>query len=236
MAKNDNTLLYVGIAAVGAYFIFSGSGTSTATSALSNILPGATGSLVGINSGIRGGSGDFYTVSNYAALLSADPNLGNPQYQMSAAENAQYIANYQDLQTGLALFVQQGGVNGFKFNTMPAAAQYHWTYYGCSEKRIFLPLQPPSTAAYVAPPPPPKSATAAKPTTQSWITTGLQVAGTLAMLLGPNDPQLSTGDLYVLLNASGIIKNILPFYLQADGILVDSIENKMNSLIAQYVG
>jgi hypothetical protein len=97
------------------------SGTTTAVDTSGNSVP----TTYGVNAPAPGAK----SPTNYSVLAVANPNLLNPNYQLADSEKAQYLANYADLRRG---------------ETM-ASAQAHWTAYGCSEGRIFLPMVPPST-------------------------------------------------------------------------------------------
>lgn len=190
--------------------------------------PGAAAN-VGINSGVKGGNGSFYTVSNYNQLVAANPNLSNPNYQMSAAENAQYLANYQDLQTGLPTWVGQKMLDGQTATSLTMAIQGHWRIYGCAEHRIFVPMQPPSGAAFIPPPANPKSSGGGS----SWVSTALGIATTLVGILGEPE-QLNNADCQMLFTMSAVVKDILPLYDQADPLLTRLIDNRMTTLLNQY--
>src|SRR5579862_3270049 len=170
MSKQISPLLIIGGAA--AAYLLLNSNTQTApggasvnpiTNALANLLPGSTTTTqqiptnYGINSGIRGGNGSYFLVSNYQTLLQANPNLGNPNYIMTALENGQYIANYLDLQQGLPAWIGHKAIDGSTPGNLAQAAQVHWKSYGCAEKRIFLPMQPPSAGQFIPAPAAPKS-------------------------------------------------------------------------------
>jgi hypothetical protein len=238
MSKPISPLIWVGGAAA-VYFLFLRPTTpavpGASTSLLSTLLPGAASSAVGINSGVKGGNGSFYTCSNYAQLLAANPNLGNPNYQLSAAEQSQYMANYSDLQTGIPPTVGKKGSQGQTLSTLAIAIQYHWNQNGCGEKRIFLPLQPPSTAAYIPPPPVAKAASGG-----SFLSSALGIATSVvpyvAMLAGPyNSPQLNDGEVQLLFTAGAIINQILPLYASSDIVQVNRIDQALNDLLTQYV-
>lgn len=230
----DKTLLYVGGAAA-AYFLFLKPGA-----AASALLPGSTtatvpavtnpASMVGINSGIRGGNGSFYLCSNYAQLAAADPNLMNPNYQMTAAQVNVYLSNYLDLQQGLPGWIGQKDLRGIKSSTLNQCAQEHWSIYGCAEKRIFYPMQPVSSAAYIPPPPAPKSSGGGS----SFLSTALSIAGSVVALLGDETPVLNDADIQLLFTMSAVIKDILPLYSKADPLLTAAIEQKLNSVLNQY--
>jgi hypothetical protein len=106
-------------------------GTTTATDVNGNNVP----TTFGVNGGkgtdpMTGQPSDYDFASNYTVLIVANPNLINPNYQLTPAEIAQYIANYLDLRGG---------------GLTTATAQSHWQNYGVSQERIFLPLVPVSS-------------------------------------------------------------------------------------------
>lgn len=227
-------LLLLGGAGIAAYMLLKphaqtipGSGTTIPVSTGS----GGTTVLVGKNSGVRGGNGSFYTVSNYNQLLQANPNLGNPQYQMTSSELAQYLANYSDLQQGLPSWVGQKDPTGNIMTSLTRAEQVHWQYHGCAEQRIFLPLQPPSTANYI--PPPPNTNTSSGSSGGGWLSSALGIATTVIGLLG-EPAQLNNADAQALFTMSAIIKDILPLYASTDPLLTRAIEVRMNTLLIQY--
>lgn len=242
--NTEKMLLYAGGAFL-AYELFLKPATPAVPGApsnlLSSLLPGVTtapaatpvasnpATMVGINSGVRGGNGSFYTCSNYSQLAAADPNLMNPNYQMTAAQAQQYLANYSDLSTGLTTWIGQKQPDNVVPANINQAAQEHWKYFGCAEKRIYYPLSPPSTAAYI---PPPANA-AAKSSGGSWVTSALSIAGTVVGLLGTQE-QLTAADCQALFTMSAVIKDILPLYEQADPVLTRAIEVKLNSVLSQY--
>ena len=158
MSKSISPIIILGGAAA-AYFLLNNNSASaptasTVVSNLQNLLnPSPTSqTLTGINSGILGGNGSFYTCSNYAQLAAADPNLLNPNYQLTPDQAQQYYNNYTDLQQ----WISQPSVLA-QLHTVQNAMQYHWTKYGVATKRIYYPFNIPSTAAYIAPPPAAKS-------------------------------------------------------------------------------
>jgi len=246
MSSNINPWILVGGAAA-IYFLTrpaSAPGTVPSTGitsiipGLNNVIPGSgatSAANVGVNSGVKGGNGSFYTVANYAALLAANPNLGNPNYQMTDAEAQQYLANYSDLQTGLPTWIGHPDVGGNTVTSLNQAAREHWKYYGCAEKRIYLPLQPPSTAAFI---PPPVNNQAKSGGGSSWIGSAISTVGSIALALLGNQsasvPVLNDGEVNVLVTGAAIVKKILPFYLQVAPDLVHSIENNIDAALSQY--
>ena len=139
----NNVLLLAGIGA-GAYFLLNRSSVPAAVPSVSvsSLAPGTPAPLIGQNSGILGGNGSFYTVANYSQLLAANPNIGNPNYQLNPLQAQQYFNNYQDLQSGLPTWI-----DGKTLKTLADAIQQHWTKYGAAEKRIYYPLEPASMSA-----------------------------------------------------------------------------------------
>lgn len=268
MNKQISPVLWIG-AAAAAYLLFSNSGTAApaaATSAgtavsdaLSSLLPvtpttTAVPTTYGVNSGIRGGVGGAYTISNYAQLLAANPNLGNPNYQMTAAEYTQYYNNYLDLEQWASTLPKNN--KDQVINGLAAQMQYHWTNYGCAEKRIFLPIEPPSNIAYTPPPPSPKSSGggifttilkaativggAALTVASAGTAAPLIAAGTSAALTaesaihGTSDNLLNDAELQLLFQGSAILYDILPLYQNSDPVLTAAIKTKMDALLKQY--
>ena len=255
MAKN-NTLLIAGGAAVALYLLSKSNSTpgapsnpvSSALSLLTNAAPAATAQpLTGINSGILGGNGSFYTVANYSDLAAADPNLLNPKYQLSPIEAQQYYNNYSDLQEWYSIPYVAA-----KFGNVQSAMQYHFSTYGCAGKRIFLPLVPPSNANYINPPPQPKSSGSGILGTLLKIGTG--VAGTLlapvtggaslvaasaavqaenALIHGINS--LNDDELAIAFKGAAIAKSILPYFASANPKAVTIINNRIDDVLAPYI-
>lgn len=102
-------------------------GTTTATDVNGNNVPTTYGINGGRSTNSSLGADNFDVATNYVVLLAANPNLGDPNYQLQPQELAQYLANYLDL--------REAGI------TM-ATAQNHWTHFGPGQQRIFLPLVP----------------------------------------------------------------------------------------------
>jgi hypothetical protein len=210
-------ILLIGGGGLALYLLLKGNSTTTAPT--TNNPQG----LVGVNSGIPGGNGSFDTVANYTALLAAVPNLGNPKYMMTPDERAQYLANYLDLRQGLATW--PGGL------TAPNI-QHHWETSGCAEKRIFIPLVPPSGAAYVAPP------ASSGSSWTSWIGPVLSVAGeVISAVAGVNTPtyDLTAGEVQCLITGAAVMNDILPFYQANNETAVTKATNRLHKLLSDYV-
>lgn len=231
-------------------------GGNPVTNLVQSLIPGSTTATqpmptnVGVNTGqinsVRG-----VLIANYAQLAQANPNLLNPNYQLTAAEAQQYYNNYPDLQT----WFQTAAINKKFKGSIQAAMQNHWTNYGCAEKRIFIPLQPPSTIPYTPPPPNPKSsgsgilgsllkvATVVAGGVVEIATAGaatpLVAAGTGALLSaegqihGPSDI-LNDAEVAVLFQGAAILYDILPFYASGDPNLTSQIKSKLDELLKQY--
>lgn len=223
----NNTLLYVGGAAVFAYLYLKGSpgaavpGKETMTAATyPYLVPGAPPLPA---------SWDFnyFHTYEYPAMQKADPEILNPNHVLTSAEAAQYKANYQDVQEWLN--VVTGAGQQFAGNPM-AALQYHWNKAALPDSRTFLPLLPPATAGSYVPPPPvnPNSSGGG----QAFLTDALSIAGTVAMFLGTGDAVLTDYDCAVLINGAAIVTEILPMYYIDSRAL--NIENKLTALLIQY--
>lgn len=213
------TLLLLGGGAVGLYLLTNKSGGS--------FLPGGSSSNTGSNApttyGINGGYSGVHAavVANYAAIVAADPRQANPNYQLTSAEAQQYLANYSDIQ----------GVSTWPGGLSQANLQKHWTLYGVSQQRIFLPLQPPSTAPYIPPVQNPKSSGGSS----SFLSSALGVVTTiLPFILGASEPHLNNAEVQLLMTGGAIIKDILPMYRASNRDVVDAIDNKLNDLLTQY--
>lgn len=241
MAKSilSNPLVLVG-GGVAAYLLLSkhsspavtlpGGGYSQSTNAA--VLPQQTQSLTGINSGIKGSNGTYYTVANYSQLAQLVPSLLNPNYVMTPAENAQYVANYLDLQQALPTWIGYKQPNNTIPRTVADAAQVHWTYGGCAQQRIFLPLNPPSNANQIPPPPNPKSSGGG-----SFLSSALNVATTiLPFILGSDGSakDLNDADLQLLFTGGYVMQELLPMFETAEPGTVKAINNRFTELLTPY--
>lgn len=224
MAKS-NTLLYVGIAAGAYLFLTQKSGGvsllpgSAGNVPLANSIIPTGGQVNGINSGIPAGNGSFNSVSNYNQVAQANPNILNPNYQMTAAETAQYANNYWDL---------KHAYTSGAWGTPPQISyQQHWSQHGCAEKRIFVPLLPPCTNDFVPQPPAPKKAEGG-----NTLSTVLGIATTVLGFLG-DDPVLNNADVTLLVTGGAIVNNILPMF--AVDPRAEMIASKYTALLKEYV-
>lgn len=229
--KNENLLL-LGGGTVALFLLMQNNGSQATASTTTQAGVTAPVQLVGINSGQLGGNGSYYTCSNYAALLAADPNLGNPNYIMTPAQVNQYMANYADIREAMPSWVGHKYGNGAPAPNPPQnvqqAAQTHWWMGGCAQKRIFYPLTPTSPALEV---PPPANGSGSS---GSWVGTALQVAGTVAAFLG-NPDNLNDGEIQCLFTGGAVLTDILPFYKMNNNAAVTTAQNRLTNLLLMYV-
>lgn len=166
--------------------------------------------------------GDNYEKIIYPAMLAANPNIGNPNYTLTDGEAQTYWNNYRDL--------REGAVNWFNGNHI-LAARDHWHTNGVPEKRTFMPLNPPTIAPYIGPPVSPKSGGS------SFWSGVLGVAtSVLDVVLGDGqDIRLSDREVELIANSGAVIKQILPFYYNADLELAGRIDAKLDELLKEYL-
>lgn len=236
----DKTLLYAG-GAVAAYLLFIKPKTTTVPGTVlvpGSSLPVSSSSLIAINSGVKGGDGSFYKVSNYSQLVALNPNLSNPNYQLTPAESSQYLSNYLNLQQGLPGWVGQT-YNGVRINSLAQAVQRHWTVYGVANQMVFVPMQPPSNANFVPAQPNVNSSGGGG---SSWVGSALSTVGSVAVaalpylmaIAGPNEPVLNDAECQILFTGSAILKDILPYYAQMNRQAVSIIQTGLDDLLTQY--
>lgn len=237
MSKGNNTGLYIGLAAAGGLFLFMNKGTAApGTSILSTggsypylILPGHPAVPSAWNY-------QYYLQWIYPAMIAANPNVANPNYQLSQAELNQYLQNYSDLRGWLPTAVPH------LFPNQNAALQFHWAHSGPTESRTFLPFLPTTTAPYTPPPANPNSSGGTP-----WYTTALSVAGSLIALAGRDDfqdaiqstellaaPRLNDWECEVLISGSAIGLEILPFYYGLPGGRALEAEDRIKAAVYQY--
>lgn len=227
----ENILIFGGIAAVAAYFFLGQSATpavappATAAALVPGapagypypILPGAPTPPVTFDNA-------YYLQWEYPAMLAANPNVGNPNYQLSPVEAAQYLDNYTDLTQWVTTVIPKN------FPSQQSAAQFHWTHNGVPEKRSFRPFLPTDRNNYIPPP-----ANANSSGSGSTLTTALGVAAKVApllVLLG--DGTLNDTEIAVLMNGSAIGLDLLPYYFSATDGHAASAMGCMEDLLKQY--
>lgn len=220
----NNTLLYVGGAAVLAYLYLKGTPAASSTTAVSAanypyLIPGAPPLP-------QTWDFNYFQTYEYPAMAKADPEILNPNHVLTPAEAAQYEANYQDVREWLNVVTSAGQ----QYAGNPAAAlQYHWHSAALPDSRTFLPLLPTATAGgYV----PPKPVSGTSSGSSSWISTGLSIASTVAQFLGNEEVKMNDYDIAVLLNGAAVIKELLPMYYIDSRAL--NIENKLTALLNEY--
>jgi hypothetical protein len=171
------------------------------------------------------------TQAQYDAAKALRPDaIGNPGYLLTDAEVNTYLSNYLDLRQGLPNWIHNKDkekTGGGAINNIQDAARTHWRTDGSFEKRSFIPFNPPANKPYAVPPSNPKSSGGG-----SWVTTALQVAGTVVAMLGVNDdPGLNDYEVELLLTGSAIVSDILPLF---PGDLPVKIKDRMETLVTYY--
>jgi hypothetical protein len=234
MSKGNNTLLYVGGAGLLAWLFLKPKTSALATNSTTpgqTLQPGDPYPFV-----IAANHPPVPTSWNYAyylqyiypAMTAANPNVANPNYQLSASELAQYLSNYSDLRGWL-----NSGIIPHPFANQNAALQSHWTHNGVAESRSFMPFLPTTTAPYTPPP-----ANANTSGGGSWITDALKVAGTVVAVIAGTDGSttvlLNDREAEVLIEGSDIGLEMLKFYYNETNGLALAIEEKNLELLKQY--
>lgn len=216
----DNTLLWVGggaVVLIGGYYLINKNNAVTA-------LPGATNTAIpGAPTPPLTYNDAYYKTYQYPALVKANPNLINSNYQLTATDAANYLNNYLELQQWLPTVLKNFN------NSQQQALQYHWSHYGVPQQYSFIPFVPPKNANWIPPPPNPNSSGSS-----GVLSTVGTVASIAAMFLGPNDQVLNDGEVELIVTMSPVTNDILKFYLKSDKPLVDSIQQKLNELIVEY--
>lgn len=262
MADSNKLLIYGGLA-VGAFLLLKGNGATGVTSLVSTLLPGQPAETApNLAQPVIPGApilqppvfnANYYLQYQYPALLQINPNLANSNYQLNAQDVQNYYNNYLELQQWYANEAQK------QFGSMQKAMQYHWSHFGVPYEYSFVPFTPPKNAQWIPPPPNPKSSGGGllRTIVQAATTIGggvLTVAtgGALAPIIVPataalvnvegaaihgNDSEtvvLNDMEINVINTSAAIIKKILPFYLNSRKTLVDSINLKLDNIIATY--
>lgn len=204
------------------------------TAPVNSAAPPSTTNVYGVNQGQRGGNGSFDLAANYSSLVSYDPNLRNSNYQMTPAQIATYLNNYQDLRTGLPGWLNRKDPSGKMLVTLNDAAQSHWMQFGSKEGRIYYPLIPVSGEAYIPAPAAPKSSGGG-----GFLSAALgivtKVAPIVAMFAGTEDlPELNQADKNLLFTGAAVLAEILPMYEKANPMLVQAINKKLNLVLQNY--
>lgn len=234
--KTTDTLLIVGGVGVAAYLLLSGKsapGTSivsTLQNVASSVLPGSGTTYPYLIPGAPGlpaaYNQAYYLTYIRPAMLAANGNINNPGYTLSQTDANNYLANYTDINEWAhsASVLKESQTGG----TVLGAAQFHWHNNGVAEQRTFLPLPWNDPTQWVPPPVNNKSSGSG-----STLSTIAEVAGIAAMFVGP-EPVLNDTEINLVITSAAIIKKILPFYLEVEPDLVDSVSFKLDNLIAQY--
>jgi hypothetical protein len=221
--KNNNTLLLVGGGAVvlGGLYLYSKNKTPS-------LVPGTNtpGTTSNIPPAPASYDDQYYKTYQYPALIKANPNLLNSNYQLTPTDANNYLNNYLEIQQWLPTVVGSGK----SFSTNQQALQYHWTHYGVAQQYSFVPFYPPKNAQWTHPPVNPSSSGSGG----GVLSTIETVAGVAAMFLGPNDRDLSNEEVEILVTMAPVTNDIIKFYLKSDRQLVGLIDRKLNDLVSQY--
>jgi hypothetical protein len=167
---------------------------------------------------------NYYKTYQYPAMLKQNPNIGNPNYQLTQAEAAQYMNNYLELQQWLP------SVMPSIFSNMRDAMQDHWHLYGVAMKYSFMPFTPPKNVNWTHAPENKNSSGSGS----GWLGDALSIATTVVGFLGINDNKLNNEEIGVLINGAAIIKQALPFYANVENDPAGAINAKLTSLLEQY--
>jgi hypothetical protein len=207
-----------------------GSGSSTTPVTTSNggtvypyVTPGAPNFPATYNQ-------SYYETYIRPNMIKADPNILNANYVLTRDEAAQYLANYDGVNTwaNLPATINSAQVAAMgQGATVYGACIYHWKQSGIPDKRTFLWLYPPDTSAYVAPP--------GKSSSGSLFSSILkdvgEVAGAAIAIAGPNDSQLNPYDIELIVTGSAIVKNSIGLFANADPTLVSLIDNRLDQVL-----
>lgn len=232
--SKTNTPLLVGGAALGLYLLLgrNSSSTSPLTALTKTLLPGGT-SGNGASPVVPNAPAltplawneAYYNSYQYPQLVANNPNLQNPNYQLTDADASNYLNNYLELQQ----WVQNADVKK-KFGNNKAALQWHWTTYGVPYHYSFVPFTPPKNVQWT-PPPVNKNSSG----NSSMFTTILGDVATVAVAaLAGDEPLLNDAEINLVLTSAAVTKKILPFYLFGNQKLVSSISQKLDSIISAY--
>lgn len=246
MGKNNTPLIIGGgIAALGALYFLSRSSAATpaAGTNFSSTIPGAPAPPLVYND-------SYYKTYQYPALVAANPNLLNPNYQLTAQDATNYYNNYLELQQWW------NGEANKQFPSLQAALQWHWKNAGVPLQYSFVPFTPPKNVNWTPPPPKPKStgsgvfSTILKAVTIAaggvvTVATGgaaapLVAAGESAVLTaesaihGIDDGLLNDADIELITTMAPITEKIIEFYRKSDPTLVNSISIGLTNLVSTY--
>lgn len=167
------------------------------------------------------------------AMIQANPNVGNPNYVLTQTDASNYMANYVQ--------VAQWANNPATLNqpnnptrSVLVACQIHWHLYGVPQKMTFLPLPWTDPQQWIPAPSNPKGAGGSN--TLGWVATLGTIALGVLKILGPNDPEpvLDDEGIQIVVCGAAIAKDLLPMFAHCNPEMVDTINNKINSVIAQY--
>ena len=221
---------------------------STAQNTYPYVLPGAPAIPAAYDD-------NYYKTWIRPAMVIVNSNLNNPGYRMNDSEAAAYLANYLDLRQALPAWVGHKFSDWGTVTNITDAANRHWKIYGVAEQRTYMPLPWSEMVAFVPAPAKTSSGSGLLGTIVKVATIAaggiltVTTAGTAAPLIaagesaaltaesaafhGPGDV-LNDEEINLVVTSAAIIKKMLPFYLQVAPQLVNSIENKLDTIIAKY--
>lgn len=210
--KTSDMILYGGLAFVGYTLLTKKAGTPVTTPGGGVITSGAPPVPSTYNQA-------YYDQYEYPAMVAANPNIQNPNYQMTYAEAMQYKANYLEIQDWLP------SVDKHDFPTDQSALQYHWHTFGVAQRYSFMPFIPPKNAHWVAPP-----ANSNSSGGSSWVGTALSIAGTIIGFFG-TDEKLNDKEVEVVLTGAAVASRVLPFF---NSQLSAQAGERLASIVSEY--
>lgn len=166
-------------------------------------------------------------------MIVADPNICNAQYRMTRDEAAQYLLNYDGVNTwaNLPSVLNSKPVIAMgQGSTVYGACLYHWSQSGIPDQRTFLWLYPPDSSAFV-----PGPTSSSSGLFSSILKTVGEVAGAAIAIAGVNEDNLTNDDVELIVTGSAIIKNSIGLFAIADPTLVSLINNRLDEVLTQIV-
>lgn len=244
-----NEMLMIGGAAVAAYLLLNKSGgitaptginTGTGTSSILN--PGGTTAIAGkvpvqqVLPGIVSTATvptpptnfdqTYFLTYVYPIAIASNPNLTNPNYQLSPTELNQYAANYLTIRQGVATWTSNGG-------NLNLNLQSHWRQYGVAQKLIFIPFLPTNTTPYV--PPVSTSTTSGSGSSFGSILGDIGKGVALVSALAGVSDDVTPLELQVIATGAVIAKDLIPMYYAGSGGGAFFVEDNLNSFLTQYL-
>ncbi len=223
--SKDHTLLYAGGGAVvllGGLYLYNKSKQPV-------VVPGTTAPATGsgtIPAPPVTYNETYYKTYQYPALVKANPELLNPNHQLTSTEANDYLNNYLELQQWAPSVIGKQP----NINSMQQAMQYHWTHYGVAQQYSYVPFTPPKNAQWVQAPPNPNSSGSGG----GVLSTLGTVASIAAMFIGVDDRILSDEEIEILITMAPVTRDVIKFYLNTDKTIVHSIDKRLSELVGAY--